>query len=118
MNEYQTTMSDRDYDFFEDYYKRSTEKEKLELSLRFIAEKLNEKSMSAIVGAGFSLNSNPSFPDWANLLVDAYKEMHPKKIRKNFFESEKKYNYRIANEIRQIGEPVVAAEYEKFNESA
>lgn len=114
MNESQTTMSDKNYDFFEDYYKRSTEKEKLELSLRFIVEKLNEKSMSAIVGAGFSLNSNPSFPDWANLLVDAYKEMHPKKIRKKFFESEKKYNYRIANEIRQIGEPVVAAEYEKY----
>jgi DNA replicative helicase MCM subunit Mcm2 (Cdc46/Mcm family) len=70
--------------------------------------------MSAIVGAGFSLNSNPSFPDWANLLVDAYKEMYPKKIRKKFFEREKKYNYRIANEIRQIGEPVVAAEYEKY----
>ena len=114
MNESQTTMSDKNYDFFEDYYKRSTEKEKLELSLRFIVEKLNEKSMSAIVGAGFSLNSNPSFPDWANLLVDAYKEMYPKKIRKKFFEREKKYNYRIANEIRQIGEPVVAAEYEKY----
>ena len=114
MNESQMTMNDQNYDFFDDYYKRSTEKERLELSLRFIVEKLNEKSMSAIVGAGFSWNSNSSFPDWANLLVDAYKEMNSNKIRKGFFESEKKYNQRIVNEIRRIGEPVVAAEYEKY----
>lgn len=96
-------MNDRNYDFFNDYYKRSSEREKLELSLRFIVEKLNEKSMSAIVGAGFSRNSNDSFPDWANLLVDAYKEMHPK-IDDNS----------VVDEIRRVGEPVVAAEYEKY----
>lgn len=83
MKESQIKMNDRNYDFFDDYYKRGSERERLELSLRFIAEKLNEKSMSAIVGAGFSWNSNPSFPDWANLLVDAYIEIYPDKSQRS-----------------------------------
>jgi hypothetical protein len=114
MKDSQITMNDRNYDFFEDYYKRSSEKEKLELSLRFIVEKLNEKSMSAIVGAGFSLNSNSSFPDWANLLVDAYIEINLDKIRQEDNEPVEAYRKRIADAIRKQGEPVVAAEYERY----
>ena len=107
-------MNDRNYDFFDDYYKRGSERERLELSLRFIAEKLNEKSMSAIVGAGFSWNSNPSFPDWANLLVDAYIEIYPDKSQRKDNELEIAYRKRIADVIRKEGEPIVAAKYEKY----
>lgn len=114
MNESQIKMNDRNYDFFDDYYKRGSERERLELSLRFIAEKLNEKSMSAIVGAGFSWNSNPSFPDWANLLVDAFIEIYPDKCQRKDNELEEVYRKRIADVIRKEGEPIVAAKYEKY----
>lgn len=106
-------FKNENFDFFETYYKK-TECEKIKLCIDFIAEKLNDRSMSAIVGAGFSLNSNQSFPDWATLLIDAYKKIHPKETQKENDESDDDYNKRIASEIRQIGEPVVAADYEEY----
>lgn len=107
-------FKNKDYDFFDAYYKIKNENDRLELCIRFIVEKMNVQSMSAIVGAGFSLNSNRDFPDWAKLLVDAYVEMHPNEGRRKPKETMEERNCRIAKIIRQIGEPVVAAEYEKY----
>lgn len=108
-------FENEDFDFFDEYYnKELNEEDRLKLSIDYIDYKLNDKSMSAIVGAGFSLNSNPSFPDWANLLIDAFNEMHPNEICRNGQENENDYNKRVAKEIRNRREPVIAAEYEKY----
>ncbi|WP_290761434.1 SIR2 family protein [Fibrobacter sp. UBA4297] len=108
-------FENEDFDFFDEYYnKELNEDDRLKLSIDYIEYKLNDKSMSAIVGAGFSLNSNPSFPDWANLLIDAFNEMYPNEICRNDKESEINYNKRVAKEIQNRREPVVAAEYEKY----
>lgn len=107
-------IKNRDYDFFNDYYAKTTDEERIKLCVDFINEKLIDKSMCAIVGAGFSRNSNPQFPDWAELLIDAYVEMHPNEGRRKKNECKDDRNRRIVKTIRQIGETVVATEYEKY----
>ena len=106
---------DRYTDFFKIYTEIDNNKDKIDFICKFIISKFKEQSISAMVGAGFSLNANKNFPDWANLLIDAYQEMHPNIPPKKHFESNKKYLKRKAEYIRTIGEPNVAEEYEKFH---
>ena len=47
--------------------------------LNAIIEKLKNGQMSAMIGAGFSKNANSAYPDWSQLMVDAYKELYPEK---------------------------------------
>ena len=47
--------------------------------LTAIIEKLKNGQMSAMIGAGFSKNANSAYPDWSQLMVDAYKELYPEK---------------------------------------
>ena len=101
-------------DFFKHYYKLSSEKEKFDYIIQFIIQKLAEQSISAMVGAGFSKNANKYYPDWATLLLDAYKEIWPKETKKEKRETEKEFNNRIIAEIQKSGEPNVAESYVKI----
>ena len=101
-------------DFFKHYYKLSSEKEKFDYSIQFIIQKLAEQSISAMVGAGFSKNANKYYPDWATLLLNAYKEIHPKEIKKEKSETEKEFNNRIISEIQKKGELNIAESYVKL----
>lgn len=51
----------------------------LDNCIAYITEKLKKGNICAFIGAGFSFNANKTYPDWSTLLIDAYKEMHPKK---------------------------------------
>jgi len=44
--------------------------------LTAIIEKLKKGQMSVMIGAGFSKNANPAYPNWEELLVPAYCELH------------------------------------------
>ena len=94
-------------DFFEIYEKKYSEHEKLIFCLQYIQKKLSNQSISAIVGAGFSRNASQEFPDWATLLVDAYREMNPSI-------SQKKAENEIVEAIKTEGEPNVASNYARF----
>jgi len=43
--------------------------------LNYIIKKLKKGQMSVLVGAGFSKNSNEYYPDWAQLLFSAYRQI-------------------------------------------
>lgn len=105
---------DQYQDFFDIYETLKTEAEQLEFIRNFIISKFKEQNISAMVGAGFSLNANPNYPDWANLLLDAYQEMHPNTPPRKRFEAKAKYLRRQLDYIRLIGEPNVAEEYENY----
>lgn len=105
---------DQYQDFFDIYETLTTETEQLEFIRNFIISKFKEQNISAMVGAGFSLNANPNYPDWANLLLDAYQEMHPNTPPRKRFEAKAKYLRRQLDYIRLIGEPNVAEEYENY----
>lgn len=94
-------------DFFENYEKKCSEQERLAFCLQYIQNKLFNQSISAVVGAGFSRNASQEFPDWATLLVDAYREMNPST-------SQKKTDKEIVEAIKTEGEPNVASNYAKF----
>ena len=85
----------------------------MDLCFKYIIEKLNDGSISAIIGAGFSKNANTKFPNWPSLLVNAYLEMHPE-ITPKTNEPDADFKKRILATISRAQEPVVAAEYEKF----
>ena len=112
MNE--IVKQDQYQDFFEIYEKLKTEAEQLDFICKFIISKFKEQCISAMVGAGFSLNANPDYPDWATLLLDAYQEMHPNTPLKKRSETNKDYINRKKNHIRLLGEPNVAEEYENY----
>ena len=76
-NERQITTLPSQKDFFEQYYTLDSIDQKMDLCFKYIIEKLNDGSISAIIGAGFSKNANTKFPNWPSLLVNAYLEMHP-----------------------------------------
>lgn len=101
-------------DFFFEYKKITTDQEKIDFICKYIISKFKEQSISAMIGAGFSINANKNFPDWANLLIDAYQEMHPNTPPKKRYEKQNDYLQRKVEHIRTIGEPNVAEEYEKF----
>lgn len=105
---------DQYQDFFDIYETLKTEAEQLEFIRNFIISKFKEQNISAMVGDGFSLNANPNYPDWANLLLDAYQEMHPNTPPRKRFEAKAKYLRRQLDYIRLIGEPNVAEEYENY----
>lgn len=69
--------------FYKEYKKRSNIA-RTEYCLQYIISKLQKSSISALVGAGFSLNANLSknkieerYKDWAGILVNAYKNLYP-----------------------------------------
>lgn len=101
-------------DFFVEYDKCKTEELKLKYISSYIIAKLKKQALSAMIGAGFSLNANRNYPDWASLLLDAFNEMHPNTPKRKKFERKDAYKKRQAQYIRNIGEPKVAEEYEKF----
>lgn len=99
-------MSFHPEDFSFDNYYQKNEKEKIEYCLAYIINKLKDQSISAMVGAGFSKNANYEFPNWSDLLIRAYKKMHPEHKSLN--------NKEISCLILTKGESFVAQEYENF----
>lgn len=104
--------------FFEEYYKKN-QKERTEYCLQFISSKLRKASVSALVGAGFSLNANleksnseAKYKDWAGLLVNAYKELYPDSGFLKISTPDKQYD-EIKKEIQKLGESDFSAEYVK-----
>lgn len=75
--------------------------------LNFIAERINAGAMCALVGAGFSKNANEKFPSWAELFVDAYREMNDEVFIKTHKNS-------IIKKISNQGESAFAEKYEHF----
>ena len=90
-------------DFWKKYKNVDDDISRFGIISSYIKTHLECGRMSALVGSGFSKNANPEFPSWANLLVDAYGEMHLEAGG----ESEKK--------IRSIGESKVAGDYVSYN---
>ena len=63
---------------YEEYEKETDEIKKISMCLNYIKSKLKTKSISVMVGAGFSKNANtqknkndPQYEDWLALLVPA-----------------------------------------------
>ena len=105
-----------DYKKYED---ESDEIKKIIMCLDYIKQKLKTKSISVMVGAGFSLNANSKknktdskYEDWLSLLLPAYKEVYPDKPE--CIQNDEK---KIKENIQAIGESVFAEEYEKFKGS-
>lgn len=103
-------------DFFKEYEKLP-KKNQTEYCLEYIIEKLRKHSISALVGAGFSLNANlnkssteAKYKDWAGLLFDAYKELYPKSEVFLLHDNNKQYDA-AKSEIMKKGESTVAQEY-------
>ena len=103
-------------EFFKEYAKLS-KKNRIEYCLEYIIEKLRKHSISALVGAGFSLNANlnktssePKYKDWAGLLFDAYKELYSKSEAFSISDENEKYDA-IKTEIIKKGESAFAQEY-------
>ena len=111
--ERQKTTLPAQKDFFEQYYASDSIIQKMDLSFKYIIEKLKDGSISAIIGAVFSKNANKNFPNWPSLLVDAYLEMHPE-ITQKTNEPDTDFKKRIQATISKAQEPVIAAEYMKF----
>jgi len=70
-------FDNREFDFFNEYNIQQKKKNEISFCLAYIQDKLQHQSVSAIVGAGFSKNASSFFPNWAELLTDAYLEMNP-----------------------------------------
>ena len=103
-----------DYDKYE---KEPDEIKRIIMSLDYIKQKLKTKSISVMVGAGFSLNANikknkgePQYEDWLSLLLPAYKEVYPDNIECINGGDEVK----IKEKIQAMGESVFAEKYEEF----
>lgn len=103
-------------EFFKEYAKLS-KKNRIEYCLEYIIEKLRKHSISALVGAGFSLNANlnktsseSKYKDWAGLLFDAYKELYSKSEAFSISDENEKYDA-IKTEIIKKGESAFAQEY-------
>ena len=47
----------------------------IENCLNAIIIKLKTGQISAMIGAGFSKNANPEYPNWPQLMINAYKEL-------------------------------------------
>ena len=62
---------------FDDLY------DNLDNCIACIIGKLKKENICAFVGAGFSKNANSKYPDWSQLLTDAYKEIYGKKCKSN-----------------------------------
>ena len=105
-----------DYDKYE---KETDEIKKISMCLNYIKSKLNTKSISVMVGAGFSKNANTyknendsQYEDWLALLVPAYKEMFPDNL-----ECKNDENDKIRKKIQVMGESEFAEKYEKYKGS-
>ena len=105
---------------YEKYEKEPDEIKRIIMSLDYIKQKLKTKSISVMVGAGFSLNANikknkgePQYEDWLSLLLPAYKEVFPDNIECINGGDEVK----IKEKIQAMGESVFAEKYEKFKGS-
>ncbi|MGL4982199.1 MAG: SIR2 family protein [Treponemataceae bacterium] len=99
-------------DFFAKYYEEESPVKKIELCITYIQEKLSAGAISLMVGAGFSKNADSEYPDWAELLIDAYLEMD-QKIKKKF-EANVICKECLKDMIKDEGESDVASRYEKF----
>lgn len=107
-------FDNKDFDFFDEYKKIVSPKRRIDFCISYIRAKLNRQSISAIVGAGFSKNASPNFPDWAGLLTDAYVEMNEDQCKRKEGESVDVFRQSIAEKIHRKGEPAVASEYERY----
>ena len=107
-------FDNKDFDFFEEYNKIKSKKKRISFCISYIQNKLSHQFVSAIVGAGFSKNASQEFPDWANLLVDAYVEMSNNPGKRDEGESFEDYKKNVASIIHRRGEPLVASEYERY----
>ena len=52
--------------------------------LRRLKEQHDKHTVSVLVGAGFSKNAIPSYPDWDGLLRDLVLEVYGMKIKERF----------------------------------
>lgn len=107
-------FDNKDFDFFEEYNKIKSKKKQISFCVSYIQNKLKHQFISAIVGAGFSKNAGQQFPDWANLLVDAYIEMCDNLDKRDKNESFEDYKKNVVSIIHRRGEPLVASEYERY----
>lgn len=101
-------------DFFNKYDECKNKNEKIKLIYSFIIESLRSNKMSAIVGAGFSKNVISMYPDWSELVIDAYKELYPKEARIKKQQSQQDYKKMIVDLINSKSATVIAQEYEKY----
>lgn len=98
------------------YYRESDSIKKIEMCLQYISDRLKQRQISVMIGAGYSLNANlkktnqeQQYEDWLSLLENAYKELYPdNKECINGGNSKE-----IRNKIQCIGESVIAEQYEK-----
>ena len=91
-------------DFFDTYDAIESKDERVAFCLEWITAKLKNGSMSAMVGAGFSKNADPNYKDWSELLVAAWRMMHPGRAGKE----------KVKRRIKIEGESKVASEYVNF----
>ena len=97
-------MNSEGVDFFEAYDAILGEDERTAFCLEWIIAKIKNGSMSAMVGAGFSKNADPNYKDWSELLVAAWRMMHPGRAGKE----------KVKRRIKIEGESKVASEYVNF----
>ena len=104
---------------YEGYENETNEIKKIVMCLNYIKSKLKTKSISVMVGAGFSKNANTfknekdsQYEDWLALLVPAYKEMFPDNSECVNDEID-----RIRKKIQAMGESEFAEQYEKYKGS-
>lgn len=75
--------------------------------IREIRRLVENREISFIIGAGFSLNINKKFPLWRDLLYPMIGEMYPKTNRKNTISGKKAKDELISN----MGYLGIASEY-------
>ena len=108
-----------DFDNFYKKYEKIPKRKKTEYCLQFIISKLKNASVSALIGAGFSLNANldknkteEKYKDWAGILVNAYKKIYLDSDLLKTGSEDEKYDV-IKKAIIKIGESNFSAEYVK-----
>ena len=97
-------MESEGADFFDAYDTIEGRGERVAFCLEWITAKLINGSMSAMVGSGFSKNADPNYKDWSELLVAAWRMMHPGRAGKE----------KVKRRIKIEGESKVASEYVNF----
>ncbi len=113
------SSKEKEFEKFFTVYDKKKKSEKTEFCLDFIISKLKKSSISAMVGAGFSLNANLDkntneirYKDWAGILVNAFKDLYPDSDLLNEKDSNKQYD-KIKRNIKRCGESEFSAEYVK-----